>query len=105
MLDIGGSLFNWAFVSHQSRLAMLNIHSPKEGRQRWVQTKNASWIVADGCHLPSQDETFDLAYSNSVIEHLGNIAKQKAFADECRRVGIRHYMCRHRTNDSLLNLT
>jgi len=44
-------------------------------------------VVADGCALDYPDQSFDVGYSNSVIEHVGTFERQKAFAREIRRVG------------------
>jgi SAM-dependent methyltransferase len=43
-------------------------------------------IEADATELPFPDNTFDIAFSNSVIEHLGTWENQQAFAREARRV-------------------
>ena len=48
---------------------------------------NVSAVVFDACHLPFRDKSFDVVYSNAVIEHVGDRAHQKLFADETRRVG------------------
>jgi len=44
-------------------------------------------LVFDGCHLPFRDKSVDVVYSNAVIEHIGDRAQQKLFADEVGRVG------------------
>ena len=44
-------------------------------------------LVFDGCHLPFRDNSFDVVYSNAVIEHVGDRTQQKLFADEVCRVG------------------
>jgi SAM-dependent methyltransferase len=50
------------------------------------------FVVADGRDLPFADGTFDIGYSNAVIEHVGNAAQQRRFVCEllrtCRRVFI-----------------
>jgi 2-polyprenyl-3-methyl-5-hydroxy-6-metoxy-1,4-benzoquinol methylase len=33
------------------------------------------------------DKAFDIVFSNSVIEHVGGIERQRKFADECMRCG------------------
>jgi len=44
-------------------------------------------IVFDGGRLPFADQSFDIVYSNAVLEHLPDWETQRRFADEVRRVG------------------
>ncbi len=44
-------------------------------------------LVFDGCALPFTDESFDIVYSNAVIEHLPDRESQRRFAAEVARVG------------------
>jgi len=46
-------------------------------------------VLGDGCALPFADKSFDVLFSNSVIEHVGTWERQQAFAREARRVGRR----------------
>jgi len=84
ILDIGGYEFNWMLLNFSPRVTLLNLSVPRE--------RNFTWVVADGRQLPFKDGTFELAYSNSVIEHLKNDEDQNLFAAECRRVGLRYYV-------------
>jgi hypothetical protein len=43
-------------------------------------------VEADAAHLPFSNASFDIAFSNSVIEHLTTWERQQAFAAESRRV-------------------
>ena len=45
------------------------------------------WIQADGRDLPFDDKTFDLVFSNAVIEHVGLETDQVAFINEHKRCG------------------
>jgi len=44
-------------------------------------------LRGDARHTEFPDQSFDLAFSNSVIEHVGTWEDQQAFARELRRVG------------------
>jgi SAM-dependent methyltransferase len=44
-------------------------------------------VTGDGTALPYADGSFDVVFSNSVIEHVGDFAKQEQFAREASRVG------------------
>lgn len=49
-------------------------------------------LTADGTKLPFPDQSFDIAYSNAVIEHVGGHREQLAFLREMRRVGKQVYL-------------
>ena len=46
-----------------------------------------SYAVFDGCQLPFADRSFDLVFSNAVIEHILGEGRQRRFAEEVMRVG------------------
>jgi SAM-dependent methyltransferase len=48
--------------------------------------------VGDACELPWSDKYFDIVYSNAVIEHVGDLQKQKKLAAEIMRVGKRWFV-------------
>ena len=45
------------------------------------------FAVFDGCTLPFPDKSFDLVFSNAVIEHIVGAGRQEQFAREIMRVG------------------
>lgn len=49
-------------------------------------------LTADGTKLPFDDHSFDIAYSNAVIEHVGDAPRQLAFLQELHRVGKKIYL-------------
>jgi hypothetical protein len=46
-----------------------------------------SYVMLDGCQLPFADKTFEMVFSNAVIEHIMGKGKQAEFASEIMRVG------------------
>ena len=48
---------------------------------------------ADGRRLPFGDDTFDIGFSNAVIEHVGSREEQRLFATEISRVCRRAFVC------------
>ncbi len=86
VLDVGGDFFNWSLVSITPSLTIVNLCSPRE------RENSFAWVIADGRYLPFKDGAFDITYSNSVIEHLGDFVSQRAFARESKRVGVRYYV-------------
>lgn len=86
ILDVGGFFFNWSLIPVRPRLTILNLDFPGETEQV------ATWVIADARSMPFQDGTFEIVFSNSVIEHLGDFANQQKFAQEIERVGLRYYV-------------
>jgi hypothetical protein len=85
ILDVGGFAYDWdGVVPVESPVTLLNLYHPVAAKplpKRFVQE------VGDGCNLRHLDQSFAIAYSNSVIEHLHTLENQRRFAAELRRVG------------------
>ena len=87
VLDVGGSMFNWSLLPFRPRLTILNLgprpqHLPAE----------ITYVQGDGLNLSFDENSFDLVFSNSVIEHVGGWDDQVRMANEIRRVGISYYV-------------
>lgn len=87
VLDVGGNSVNRSFASARPKLVAVNPYKPKLPADLEIP-----WVVADGRHLPFRRGQFDVAYSNSVIEHLGDRTSQERFAREKMRVAKRYYV-------------
>lgn len=77
VLDVGGTPDIWMLAPVRPSVVFLN-----ESREEAPAT-----VHGDGCWLPFRDGAFDIVFSNSVIEHVGDAARQHAFAAEAARVG------------------
>lgn len=68
---------------YPNRLSALGVEEPKAIIERYP---NVSFRRYDGAIFPFADQTFDLLWSNAVIEHVGDYSRQVAFLKEIRRV-------------------
>ena len=89
VLDVGGTYGIWELLEVQPHVTLLN--TPGDVEKRRNDGKFSS-VYADGLNLPFSDDSFDVVFSNSVIEHVGSQARQKAFAGEIRRVARRYWV-------------
>ena len=51
-----------------------------------------STVTANGTELPFEDDAFDVAFSNAVVEHVGGPAEQHRFVAELCRVAPRVFL-------------
>lgn len=87
VLDVGGCPGFWAGAGLEiNRIDALNTYPQPDALD---QTPPVKAMIGDGCNLPFPNGAYDIAFSNSVIEHVGDLAAQRRFADEIRRVGQR----------------
>jgi hypothetical protein len=86
ILDVGGTPSIWQLLPVCPRITFVNL-------PHGVGAPGAFDLVfASGCALPFADRSFDIVFSNSVIEHVGATAEQQQFADEIRRVARRYWV-------------
>ena len=57
-----------------------------------VQRALVPVVFGDGTALPFANQSFDVVFSNSVIEHVGDAAQQEQFAAEIARVGKKYWV-------------
>ncbi len=87
ILDVGGTPFNWSLLAVQPRVTIVNMPRAREAFDAQFQS-----VFADGRALPFPDRSFDIVFSNSVIEHVGNFESQRQFANEIARVGRSYWV-------------
>jgi hypothetical protein len=86
IIDIGGNPFNWQFLKIKPVVHLVNQLPTEAPDSQFTQS------LGDGRCLGFRNQSFDIAYSNSVIEHVGMWEQQVAFANEVRRVAQRYYV-------------
>jgi len=86
ILDVGGTPDVWRLVSQRPKVTLLNTPRTRE------EQGTADWVAGDGCCLPFRDQSFDLVFSNSVIEHVGGYERRRLFAKWTRELGEHYWM-------------
>ncbi|MES2571180.1 MAG: methyltransferase domain-containing protein [Verrucomicrobiota bacterium] len=87
LLDVGGYPQFWMSNPQPvKRIDSLNIH-PVEWDSAAHPDYQIRTVIGNGCALEMADKSYDIVFSNSVIEHVGSWEQQQAFAAEIRRVG------------------
>jgi len=87
ILDVGGTPFNWLLLDVRPRITIVNMP-----RAREAFDEHFTSVFADGRALPFADQSFDIVFSNSVIEHVGDRENQRQFAEETTRVGRAYWV-------------
>jgi len=87
VLDVGGTAEIWSFAPVTPRITFLN-----QARASHEIGERSQVVLGDGLRLPFRDRSFDLVFSNSVIEHVGDAGAQAQFAAELARVGKQYWV-------------
>jgi hypothetical protein len=81
ILDVGGTRAQWELAQSRPRVTLLNLDVHALG-----DAAPFAAVAASGLALPHPDASFDIAYCNSVVEHVGERAAQQALAAQLSRV-------------------
>jgi Methyltransferase domain len=79
ILDVGGSALTWDSIKDKPTVTLVN-------RDPRCLRGDFPCAVADALEVPFADGSFDVVFSNSLIEHLGSEQRQRSFASEVRRL-------------------
>lgn len=88
IIDLGGTSYMWTLFDHEFDVTLVNLAAtaaePPVGRV----------VAGDACDLSRlfPDRAFDVVFSNSVIEHVGDETRQEMFAREARRLGRAYWI-------------
>ena len=91
ILDIGGTQEFWNLMTEGDpgdvRVTLLNIEHQPVSSSKFVSA------AGDARSMPQyQNKSFDVVFSNSVIEHVGSYDDQRRMANEVQRVAKRYFV-------------
>ncbi len=95
IIDVGGTQNYWNIVpdeflrAHNAKVTIVNL----PGKELPEGDDIYSFVSGDACDLKEfSANQFDIAHSNSVVEHVGDWAKMKAYGAEIRRVARTYFV-------------
>lgn len=95
IVDLGGAENYWDILSeqylssHNVEITIVNL----PGTSMPDDHGSFRFVAADACNLAEmEDESFHIAHSNSVVEHVGDWMRMVAFANELSRVSKRYFV-------------
>lgn len=95
VLDLGGAPAIWEHVSVPLEITLLNLPGcmPSFELDKLNSHHTFHIVEGDACNVNAfRARSFDLVFSNSVIEHVGPLEKQKEFAREVLRLGYSYWV-------------
>ena len=99
VLDLGGTPWIWEHVPVPLQITLLNLpNGISPGQAEVLESPSLKHhtfhlIEGDACNVEQfGDHSFDLVFSNSVIEHVGPATKQAEFAREVIRLGTSYWV-------------
>ncbi len=92
VVDLGGSPELWRLIDREFAVTIVNL--PGDWINRDGEVDGFEYVYADACDLSAEfaDDTFDIVFSNSVIEHVGDAERRRAFAREVARLAPQHWI-------------
>jgi hypothetical protein len=95
IIDIGGTEEYWGIVpsgfleTRNVKITIVNLPGNPLPENHDLFT----FIHSDGCNLDKfENDSFHIAHSNSVIEHVGDWSRMTQFANELKRVSQKYYV-------------
>ena len=90
IIDVGGTPLNWSYIEQKPEVTLVNIDADFDLRE--LDPLHHKIMLYDGRVFPFPDHSFDVCYSNSVIEHVGDANAVTHFASEIRRLAPRYFV-------------
>nr|WP_231126865.1 class I SAM-dependent methyltransferase [Motilibacter aurantiacus] len=91
VVDLGGRTSTWASAPVRPRsVLVLNLErQPELPQEGWLRVEHG-----DACDLPAhlRGRSFDVVFSNSVLEHVGGHDRRLRFAESVHALAPRHWV-------------
>ena len=94
VVDLGGTVEAWLRAPvRPAEVTVVNLFEPGESDESWLRPVTGNACAARGAlNRAGMDISYDLAFSNSLLEHVGGHAQRCALADEVHALAPRHWV-------------
>ncbi|ONH28972.1 class I SAM-dependent methyltransferase [Pseudofrankia asymbiotica] len=95
VLDLGGTVQFWTRLDRRpAHVVVVNLDVPDQAAHAPAVPDGITVVLGDACDPPVEvrADTFDLVFSNSVLEHVGGHAKRQAFAEVAQQLAPLHWV-------------
>lgn len=91
IIDLGGTPELWNLINHQFDVTIVNLPSTEN---KMPCDSRFKFIYGNACELRQifDDKVFDVVFSNSVIEHVGDEDQQVLFSREVQRLADAYWV-------------
>lgn len=90
VIDLGGRPDTWRWAGQPARrVTIVNLEPIPHVPEPWIDT-----VQGDACELPREvaDASWDLVYSNSLLEHVGGHYRRMQLAENIEQLASRHWV-------------
>lgn len=94
LLDLGGTVDTWRRAPLRPlHVTILNLFEPGESDVDWITPVTGDACkAADGLTQANIEGTFDVVFSNSLVEHVGGHARRVELAEQVHKLAPRHWV-------------
>ncbi|UAB91738.1 class I SAM-dependent methyltransferase (plasmid) [Ruegeria sp. SCSIO 43209] len=93
IIDLGGTVEFWRGFPVPLKLTIVNLPDPEKTVDASHELHEIEILDGDACDVNfANDLSYDIVFSNSVIEHVGAIDKRRAMAEEVLRLAPSYWV-------------
>lgn len=94
VVDLGGTVEYWLRAPvRPKQVTVINLFEPGSSNESWlVPVTGDACRAVEALERTGLESSFDMVFSNSLLEHVGGHAKRAELADQVHRLADRHWV-------------
>lgn len=91
VLDLGGGMYFWD-LARSKGFPIPQVTVPNIGRRPSTLPQGMKWVIGDARDTGLKSDSFDIVFSNSLVEHLFDWSSQIRMANEVKRLAPAYFV-------------